>query len=52
MSINLKRNSWGFLGPQRDEIVIFFQNTLHVDANIFGIRFSIITWVQDKVLGS
>ncbi len=22
---NLKRNSWGLLGPQRDEIVIFFK---------------------------
>ncbi len=34
-ALNLKRNSWGLLGPQRDEIVIFFQNALYVDANIF-----------------
>ncbi len=34
---NLKRNSWGLLGPQRDEIVIFFQNALHVDYYL-GIR--------------
>ncbi len=37
MDINLKRNSWGLLGPQRDEIVIFFQNALHVDYYL-GIR--------------
>ncbi len=35
--INLKRNFWGLLRPQRNEIVIFFQNASYVDANIFAI---------------